>query len=89
MPQGGTLTVTSRNVDRSVVITFEDSGEGIPAADMPRIFQPFFTTKHRGSGLGLPIVQKIIEAHGGTVEVRSKPGKGTSAIVTIPSEASK
>ena len=51
---------------------------------MPKIFQPFYTTKHRGSGLGLPIVKKIIEAHGGNVDVRSRPGQGTTTVVTIP-----
>jgi signal transduction histidine kinase len=84
MARGGTLTVTTEARDAHVRITFEDTGEGIPEAAMAKIFQPFFTTKHRGSGLGLSIVRKIAEAHGGTVEVRSRPGEGTAATVVIP-----
>ena len=84
MEGGGTLWVHARAVDRSVRVSFKDSGKGIPAGDIARIFQPFFTTKHRGSGLGLPTVLKIAEAHGGTVDIKSDLGRGTTAIVTIP-----
>ena len=89
MPDGGTLTVTTRVSGRSIAITFSDTGKGIPTADLPKIFQPFFTTKHRGSGLGLSIVRKISEAHGGSVEIRTDPGKGTSATVIIPNDGSE
>jgi signal transduction histidine kinase len=89
MPDGGTLTVTARVSGRSIEITFSDTGKGIPTADLPKIFQPFFTTKHRGSGLGLSIVRKISEAHGGSVEIRTDPGKGTSATVIIPNDGSE
>jgi signal transduction histidine kinase len=86
MTEGGTLTVTTRVTGRSIAITFSDTGKGIPAADLSKIFQPFYTTKHRGSGLGLSIVKKISQAHGGSVEVHSDPGQGTSATVTIPTD---
>lgn len=89
MADGGTLTVVTRAVDGSTVITLKDTGKGIPPADLPKILQPFFTTKHRGSGLGLPIVKKIAEAHGGTIEVSSDLGAGTTATVKIPSRASE
>jgi len=89
MPDGGTLTVTTRVAGRSVEITFSDTGKGIPTADLPKIFQPFFTTKHRGSGLGLSIVKKISEAHGGSVEIRTDLGQGTSATVIIPNDGSE
>ena len=89
MPDGGTLTVTARVSGRSIAITFSDTGKGISTADLPKIFQPFFTTKHRGSGLGLSIVRKISEAHGGSVEIRTDPGKGTSATVIIPNDGSE
>nr|NIV47836.1 histidine kinase [Gammaproteobacteria bacterium] len=68
----------------SIVVTFPDTGKGIAPADLPQIFQPFFTTKHRGSGLGLPIVVKIVEAHGGALRVTSEAGEGTTATVTLP-----
>lgn len=84
MESGGTLTVSTRLDNGEMTIAFEDRGSGIPPADLTRIFQPFFTTKHRGSGLGLPIVKKILEAHGGSIEVSSVLGQGTTAIVTIP-----
>jgi signal transduction histidine kinase len=84
MEDGGILTVATRGDGASVEILIEDTGRGIDAADMPRIFQPFFTTKHRGSGLGLAIVRKIIEAHGGSIRVESEKGHGTRAIVLLP-----
>lgn len=85
MPDGGTLTVITRAGDGGVGITFEDTGRGIPPSELPKVHQPFFTTKHRGSGLGLPIVKKIAEAHGGELRIASEVGKGTSASVVIPS----
>jgi signal transduction histidine kinase len=84
MEEGGTLTVTTQATRAATVISFRDSGKGVPADDLGRIFQPFFTTKHRGSGLGLPIVKKIIEAHGGFIEVNSTQGEGTAATISLP-----
>lgn len=84
MERGGTLVVSTRVDGVDVVVAFADTGPGIPPADLTRVFQPFFTTKHRGSGLGLPIVKKILEAHGGSVEVSSELGAGTTAAVSIP-----
>jgi signal transduction histidine kinase len=84
MSKGGVLDVTTRFTKDKVQLQFGDTGNGIAPADLPRIFQPFHTTKHRGSGLGLSIVKKIVEAHGGTVSVESKLGDGTTACVTLP-----
>jgi signal transduction histidine kinase len=84
MEEGGTLTVSTETTGKGVVISFTDTGEGILPGDLSRIFQPFFTTKHRGSGLGLPVVKKIMDAHGGTIEVESEPGEGTAAVLTLP-----
>lgn len=84
MEQGGTLTLATQNDARGILVSFRDTGKGIPPADLNRIFQPFYTTKHRGSGLGLPIVKKIVEAHGGAIEVSSVLGGGTSATMTLP-----
>jgi two-component system sensor histidine kinase HydH len=83
MEDGGTLTVSTSVEDAHLVISFEDTGKGIPEADLARIFQPFFTTKHRGSGLGLPIVKKIVDAHEGTVEVHSRSGGGTKVRIRL------
>jgi len=84
MTGGGTLTIDTRAVNGEVVVTLEDAGKGIPASDLPKVLQPFFTTKHRGSGLGLSIVKKITEAHGGALEIRSELGCGTTVTVAIP-----
>jgi K+-sensing histidine kinase KdpD len=61
-----------------------DSGQGIRPEDLQRIFEPFFTTKSGGSGLGLAIVHRIVEEHGGRVDVHSERTKGTRVIVTLP-----
>jgi signal transduction histidine kinase len=68
----------------TVVVDVEDDGPGIPASATDKIFDPFFTTKPQGSGLGLPIVRKIVDAHDGRIDVSSTPGKGTRFRVTIP-----
>ena len=65
-------------------ITVFDNGPGIPAAVLPKLFRPFFTTKARGTGLGLAVVQKIIVQHGGQVEARNRPEGGATFIVTLP-----
>ena len=95
-PAGGTLTVTTGlrpggRRDRPtpmVEVAFSDTGRGIPAEALENIFIPFFTTKESGTGLGLPICQRIIESHHGTIEVRSHPGKGTVFSVLLPTEGS-
>jgi two-component system sensor histidine kinase PilS (NtrC family) len=88
MDRGGTLTVRWLEVDAEhVAVEFIDSGPGIAAAHLPRVGQPFFTTKQGGTGLGLAIAQRIIERHGGTLRFESPPGHGTTARVTLPSGA--
>jgi signal transduction histidine kinase len=67
-----------------VEISFADTGEGIDPAALQRIFEPFFTTKTGGTGLGLAITQRIIESHGGSIEVESAVGKGTTIRVRLP-----
>lgn len=80
MPKGGTLTLgASPNTDNRMTITVADTGIGIDAATLPRIFQPFFTSKkRRGLGLGLPICDRIVKSHGGTIRVLSEPARGTT-----------
>jgi signal transduction histidine kinase len=82
MPQGGTLTVLVHNSGNQVHVEITDTGEGIPA-DVD-IFAPFVTTKNKGSGLGLPIVRQIVDAHGGTLTYTSAPGIGTTFVVALP-----
>jgi len=82
MPNGGTLTVAVTASDGSVAIHIKDTGIGIaPGSD---IFQPFFTTKKEGTGLGLIIVRQIILAHRGTIVYDSEPGEGTTFHITLP-----
>ncbi len=85
MADGGTMTVAvSRNeAKKSTVISIGDDGPGIPAQDRERIFDPYFTTKADGTGLGLAIVHKIVEAHGGEIDIESDPGRGTKVSVVL------
>ena len=71
-----------------VEVIFKDQGKGIAPETLKDIFIPFFTTKEGGTGLGLPICQRIVENHGGTIEVRSHPGKGSTFSVVLPTEDS-
>lgn len=89
MPQGGSLTVvTGRGAAGSAVeVRIGDTGSGIAADQLPRIFQPFFTTKSQGTGLGLPIAARIVEQHGGRIRVASEPGRGSVFTITLPADA--
>jgi len=86
MTAGGRLTVcTGLSNDRQAVwITVSDTGPGIPAEDQARLFDPLFTTKPQGFGLGLPIAREFVKRHGGQLEVRSGPEGGTICTVTLP-----
>jgi PAS domain S-box-containing protein len=84
MKEGGTLTAKAACEGGKVVLTLEDTGVGIEAANMHEVFEPFFTTKEAGTGLGLSIVRKIIDQHGGDVTIESQRGKGTRVTVAIP-----
>jgi two-component system NtrC family sensor kinase len=70
----------------TVAVTVRDPGEGIPAELIDRVFDPFYTSKVNGVGLGLSVTRKIIDAHGGRIEVASQPGKGTAFKVLLPRE---
>ncbi len=85
MPQGGKLTVTvSEAQDGAVEIAVRDTGKGIPASVLPRVFEPFFTTRASGAGLGLAVVRRIVEAHDGHVVAQSDGARGTVFTVVIP-----
>lgn len=84
MPDGGELRVVFEVGDAFVDISFIDTGKGIPADELGRVFEPYHTTKAKGSGLGLMIVQRIIEDHGGEIELASKPNEGTCFKIRLP-----
>jgi len=88
MPEGGTLTVESRLVGNGLVqLLVTDTGKGISEEVLPRVFDPFFTTKEGGTGLGLSLSYGIIQDHGGTIEVNSEAGRGSTFIITLPTDA--
>jgi len=84
MPAGGALTVGTRRQERWAELTVRDTGEGIPAELVPQIFDPYFTTRPAGVGLGLAIAHRIVEGHNGTIEVESRAGEGTLMLVRLP-----
>jgi signal transduction histidine kinase len=84
MPQGGRLSVTSERKNDMLSLEIVDTGPGISEEDAKKIFEPFYTTKEQGLGLGMPYARKIIEQHGGTISVSSKVGEGTRIVITVP-----
>lgn len=88
MPNGGQIRITVRKTTLflrgAVEIIITDTGTGIPAKEVCKIFEPFYTTKSEGTGLGLSTVQRIIDDHGGTVDVKSREGKGTTFYIKLP-----
>ena len=89
MPLGGTLEIDLRNAPADdniarVSLKIRDTGVGIPRQWLPRIFEPFFTTKQAGSGGGLPMVHNIVQRHGGTVDIDSEHGRGTTVVIHLP-----
>ena len=80
----GTIQVTIEPTGTACRVTFRDNGPGIPPDVLAQIFKPFFTTKARGTGLGLPMAKRIVEAHGGTITIDSPPGGGTTVTVRLP-----
>jgi two-component system sensor histidine kinase PilS (NtrC family) len=87
MPDGGELRVGAQSLrDRGgrLQISITDTGQGIAETDLPHIFEPFFSTKPEGSGIGLALVYRVVEEHGGSIEVRSRVGEGTTFVLTLP-----
>jgi signal transduction histidine kinase len=83
MREGGTLTIATRRAPESVEVTVRDTGPGIPANILPRLFEPFVTSKAGGTGLGLAIVRRIIEDHGGRITVSAHDGEGTCFVLSL------
>jgi signal transduction histidine kinase len=92
MPEGGGLEISARESRiggvPGVAIAFKDTGVGMDKEQIEKAFNPFFTSKPGGTGLGLSISHRIVEEHGGGIEIESKPGRGTTVTVTIPRERS-
>ena len=84
MPDGGTLRVSAMSGEHRVIVAFADTGVGIAPEDRPRLFEPFFSTKRDGTGLGLSVSYGIIDAHGGSIEVETEPGKGSTFAINLP-----
>jgi signal transduction histidine kinase len=84
MPEGGEVHVSTHRENGGVVVRIRDSGPGLPPGAEDRVFEPFYSTRPRGTGLGLPIVRRILETHGGTVRLEPAPGAGTVAVVSLP-----
>jgi len=91
MPQGGTLTIRAmqgplENGEPGVLLEFADTGVGIAAKDLPKVMEPYFTTKEegQGTGLGLPICRRIVQEHGGAIAIESEVGRGTTVRVGLP-----
>jgi signal transduction histidine kinase len=86
MPEGGMITVQTSHYEsgRSLHIQIVDTGGGIDEAVADKIFQPFFTTKPQGTGLGLAITKRLIEQHGGSINVKNNHAKGVAFMITLP-----
>ena len=84
MNDGGNLSITTVKSSGFIEVRISDEGIGIPEENLKQIFEPFYTTRDNGSGLGLSISYKIIEAHDGDISVESQPDKGTTFTVQLP-----
>ena len=87
MAAGGTLTVTGREDDGAYTIQFADTGRGMSPDELSRLFTPFSTAFDDGTGLGMAIVRRIVEDHGGTIGIESRPGEGTAVTIHLPRDA--
>ncbi|MFW6108786.1 MAG: sensor histidine kinase, partial [bacterium] len=86
MPDGGRLTVSARAVDDAVRIEVADTGTGIAPERLGQIFDPFYSAFGSGTGLGLSLCRRIVQAHGGGIDVASEPGEGTTFRIDLPLE---
>ena len=83
MPEGGTLTIRLESRNGGARIQFEDTGRGMDEDELKKLFVPFHSSFAKGTGLGLPIVYQIVNAHNGTISVRSRPGAGSVFAIDI------
>jgi two-component system sensor histidine kinase AtoS len=90
-PKGSRIEIhlSELSAGDTVGVAFRDEGEGMTREQLARIFEPFYTSRHKGVGLGLAVSKKIVEAHNGRIEVESDPGKGATFTIIFPQTAAK
>jgi signal transduction histidine kinase len=86
MPEGGRLDIDAHLIRDSIEVSIKDTGVGIPPENLTKIFQPLFTTKTKGIGLGLVVCKNLVEANGGSIRVESEEGKGTVFYIALTRE---
>jgi signal transduction histidine kinase len=86
MPDGGKLTITLTSIDEMLRLEITDTGHGIAEEEVKKVFEPFYTTKEHGLGLGMPYAKKIIEQHGGSISLSTQLGEGTRIQIELPKE---
>jgi two-component system sensor histidine kinase HydH len=86
MPGGGRLTVRTNRVNGTSRLTIADTGCGMTAEQIEKVFEPFYTTKSQGLGLGMPYAKKVIEQHHGAIHIESQPDAGTRIVIELPAE---
>jgi signal transduction histidine kinase len=84
MPGGGTLTIRGQGGPTTVRLSVTDTGTGMDPEALRRIFEPYFSTKATGTGLGLTIAKRNVELNGGQIHVQSSPGRGTTVTIELP-----
>jgi len=84
MPTGGVLTISSRTRDAHFLLKITDTGRGMTTQQTEKVFEPFYTTKTSGLGLGMPFAKRVIEQHRGSIRVMSRPGEGTEVEIELP-----
>ena len=84
MPDGGALTIKTEPAEGMLSIIISDTGKGIPEDELPKVFEPFYTTKRNGLGLGLAMTKRVVEEHGGKVNIHSIAGDGSTVVITLP-----
>ncbi|NBS13817.1 MAG: ATP-binding protein [Verrucomicrobia bacterium] len=84
MPEGGELRLGVQTREGNVLLSVQDSGRGMPKEIAARLFEPFLTRRPGGTGLGMALVRRTVEAHGGSLKVDSQPGKGTRVEIRLP-----
>ena len=81
-----TIREPTGGIKKEIMVEIKDTGDGISPEELSRVFSPFFTTKEQGTGLGLAMSKRIIEAHSGTIEITSREGEGTTVKILLPCE---
>lgn len=84
MPHGGTLSIAANQTDETLRLEITDTGTGMGEEEVKKILEPFYTTKERGLGLGMPYAKRVIDQHGGALSINSQSGKGTTVSITLP-----